>query len=191
MKLIKYFIFLFFVFVQTNQVISQIRYWEDLSMDEQHIILNDSGTYSGAVDFYNNKFIASDDSLTENLLDTILGMETFNPLYFYDFNKIVKKSDGALSERMVDYCYLMVIYHTNEFMGYLTKDRLLKESKHYCSSYANLIGWGIQVNKNKAEREKNREAIETAIEEFKNSSSNNKETVRLFLVDIDKAIYSK
>ena len=120
---------------------SQVKYWEDLNDDERTKILSDSNTYKLAVDYYNGLFREGDDSITYSLLDTLISFKKFNPLYFFEFNRILARSDGALAEAMGMYSFCMLYSFADEVINYLNRERLRDSSSKLWKKYAQLIGW--------------------------------------------------
>jgi hypothetical protein len=136
----------FCVLIFSINTFSQVMYWEDLTEYSRKEILNAPGTFMPAVDFYKGKLIPNDDSLTFLLLDTITGAGNFNQLYFYEFNEILKKSDGALAEAMGEYCGNMLYNYPNETFNYIINDTLIKRENSLLKLYTDFMGWEFGIS---------------------------------------------
>lgn len=82
-------------------------YWEDLTKVEQESILHSPQIDKNAIKYYYGSFKATDNESTENLLNKIISEKNQTKetiLYFFIFNQICLKSDGALSEILGEYC---------------------------------------------------------------------------------------
>ena len=137
-----------FFFVFPLIVFSQSIYWEDLSENSRKEILSDSVTFNRAVDYYNGNLIPNDDSLTYLLLDTLTCSRVFTPLYFYEFNEILKKSDGALAEAMGEYCGNMIYNYPNETFNFIIIDKKYNFDKSLFTLYTDFMGWELAMSEN-------------------------------------------
>ena len=76
--------------------------------------------------YYEEKFQVSDDERTENLLKILtIKNDHFFPFYFFIFNEIVRKSDGALAEMIGSYCFEMIYNYPNEVFTCFIPFRIL------------------------------------------------------------------
>ena len=94
---------------------------------------------TGAKDYYNNKFKASDNGCTFSILDSLETKDPFcRPFYIYLVSRMLDHADGALSEGLGVYCLSFLEKHPNEFIAYL---KGLSESRQY----AEMDKWAISI----------------------------------------------
>jgi hypothetical protein len=115
-------------------------YWEDLTSNEKDNILNTFEIEKNAINYYNGKFTISDNDETTRLLEIITSnteRQEIVSFYFYIFNQMCLKADGAISEIIGKYCQRIIIndplYAINYFIG----------NKKILETYANLIGYEL------------------------------------------------
>lgn len=98
-----------------------LKYWDDLSGAQKHAILNDLSSDISLL--YKKKIKVGDNKKTTDLLDTLSSFNQKNaPLYFFLFNEICLKSDGAFGELLGRY-YLKIILNDPEYVfNYLSKN---------------------------------------------------------------------
>lgn len=104
---------------------STLPYWETMNKKEQDSYLQNAKVNELVLDYYNGKFIPSDDERTVELLKVLTQKnEDLLPLYFYVFNRICSKSDGALAELTGTYCIKMTVAYPEYVIGYFSLERL-------------------------------------------------------------------
>lgn len=97
-------------------------YWNDLSLEEQNKVLSDKTVSPEAVNYYKGFWEISDEGSSFSLLDTLSSSYSDNRIkafYFYIFNQILLKSDGALGEVMGVYCGRVLLGDPYYVLGYL------------------------------------------------------------------------
>jgi hypothetical protein len=112
-------------------------YWENIGIKKQNRILQSKEVYEIVREVYNGTFSPTDDDLTMELLDTLSNLhsnEGIRALYFYIYNKILQKSDGALSELFDDPCFNILISNSGYVIFYLQDKQELLEK------YALMLG---------------------------------------------------
>lgn len=117
-------ILILFMTLFPGRVLTQYKYWEELSVEDRNLILEDTSIDESVKKYYLVEFKASDDSLTFALLDTLTRERIFNPLYFSMFNKILMSSDGALAEVMDEYCAKMIYSFPKESITYFNQNNI-------------------------------------------------------------------
>ena len=86
-------------------------YWENLTAEERETVLSLKQVSPLVSDYYFERITATDDDLTERLLDVLTTKQENNgvrALHFFLFNKILMSSDGALSEMLGPYAFKVV-----------------------------------------------------------------------------------
>ncbi|MBO4598344.1 MAG: hypothetical protein J5676_10800 [Bacteroidaceae bacterium] len=118
------------------------RYWEKLSNDEKSEILKSPGIDENVVLLYRHKIEVSDDDSTAALLEKLVKPtdDKTRVLYFYLFNEILKKSDGALAEMMEVYCFRFVNGNADFSLAYF------KQHDDIVSLYISSIGYELLYN---------------------------------------------
>lgn len=102
-------------------------YWEDLSLPQQESILSLKSTAKNSIKYYKGIFKISDSNYKE-LLDSIVNWNDNNlTFYFYIFNDICMKSDGALSEILSNYCQKIILNNPNYVFNYFKKHNELEK----------------------------------------------------------------
>ncbi len=86
-------------------------YWEDMTEKQQQEVLNSSRVAKIVKEYVASPWEVSDDEKSLSLLTELIS--AFNDpdiqaLYFFQFNGILTKADGALGEVMPDYVMLLV-----------------------------------------------------------------------------------
>src|ERR1035437_1152529 len=114
-------------------------YWENLTDKVQNEILSSGLVCQEALDYYNKKLKLSDNSDAFFLLDTLTSFNNKNKkvdaFYFFLFNQICKKSDGAISEGLGIYCQRQILNAPSFVITYFSKD------KEILLKYAQLLGY--------------------------------------------------
>jgi hypothetical protein len=132
--------FIFLLCVANCKSLNQggIIYWEDLTKTEQENILHSLSIYENAVKYYQGIFKVTDNNSTEELLKKITSdkntsLETI--FYFYIFNQICLKSDGALSETLGEYCMKFMLIDPKFVLPYFQRNKNVEKK------YAELMGY--------------------------------------------------
>lgn len=115
-------------------------YWEDLSSREKDSVLNTFKIEKDAIDYYYGKFTLSDNDETMRLLESITSnneQKEITNFYFYIFNQICLKADGAISEIVGKYCQKVIVNNPLYAINYF------KRNKKILEIYANLIGYEL------------------------------------------------
>lgn len=105
-------------------------YWEDLTKTEQESILHSPQIDKNAIKYYCGSFKATENQSTENLLNKIISEK--NPaketlFYFYIFNQICLKSDGALSEILGGYCMKILLKKPVLVLRYFQRNKKVEK----------------------------------------------------------------
>lgn len=110
-------------------------YWENLTEIQKNVIIKSENTSKEAIDFYNGKFKIGDNDQTIDLLNTLTSTydkDKTAPFYFFLFNQICIKADGALSEILGDYCQRIVLSSPAYVVTYFSRNEgILKKYAHY------------------------------------------------------------
>lgn len=115
-------------------------YWEDLSSREKDNVLNTFKIEKDAIDYYYGKFTLADKDGTMRLLESITSnneQKEITNFYFYIFNQICLKADGAISEIIGKYCQKVIVNNPLYAFNYFKKNKKILEI------YANLIGYEL------------------------------------------------
>jgi len=161
-------------------------YWENLNENQRKDILSSKDVNEEAIELYNGKIKIGDNNKTILLLGTLTSISEkgkTTPFYFFLFNQICIKSDGALSELLGDYCQRIVLsspgYVINYFIG---NEDVLKK-------YAEYLGYELYF------KEEGTSTIEYDFSEFKKILSLSlvhekkyEAILRFFYEEIDKSM---
>jgi hypothetical protein len=112
-------------------------YWENMTKSEQENILRSSQMDKNAIKCYQGNFRTTDNHSTRNLLDKIISEKNSTKetvFYFYVFNQICLKSDGALSEILGNYCMKFLLRNPVLVLRYF------QQNKETEKKYGELIG---------------------------------------------------
>lgn len=147
--------------VSSNKLINEFRYWEDLTSDEQNVILNNSSVNRDVISYYNNSLNISDNKTSIALLETItstyeIDNEGLLMLYFFVLNQIVLDADGAVTESLGKYCQRMVLKNPTYIIKYFKRNKVIFQL------YADLIGYELYF------KEEGTSDIEYSYSQFKN-----------------------
>ena len=188
-------IFILYLSLSNLSVIQSLQnnlYWENMSSSEKEHFLSSHKIDQVALQYYNGKFIVSDDNNTFKLLKTLTAKKpALIPFYNYLFNKICKKADGALSEALGKYCLSMIINNPDYVINYFTFERENKKgNEHYYQLYGNILGYEMYF------KEDGTSDIDYSFAQFKkfldnhfqNGSAQNKQTLKLFYGCISRAM---
>ncbi len=107
-------------------------YWENLPGEQKNGVLSSSATLKDAIHYYNGKFKPSDDERTFRFLDSLTRSNNYmrgneTAFYFFVFNDIFMKSDGALAEVMGGYCLQVIVNAPGYVISYLADKENLRK----------------------------------------------------------------
>jgi hypothetical protein len=172
----------------------QSKYWEGMDENEKNKILNDKSINPDILKYYQGKSkLNSDDSnnknkeiltsLTENTNDNL------RAFYFFVFNQICLKSDGALSEILGNYCITMTAKNSKYVFEYFTEQIKINKFSLF-DNYVNFIGSELYfANKGNSDTEYNYNSYKDKINKVSATfSANEKHTLELFWKRIDKVM---
>ncbi|MDP4197265.1 MAG: hypothetical protein Q8940_19605 [Bacteroidota bacterium] len=110
-----------------------------MNKKEQDSYLLSTKTNKLAIDYYKKRFKISDDTRTIELLNILTTKnEEMLPFYFFIFNDICSKSDGAFSELMGPYCIKMALAYPEYVVGFFSLERLKKRRENKMLDYYSL-----------------------------------------------------
>jgi hypothetical protein len=141
-----------------NSIDENFIYWEDLTNSEKNNILNTFQIDRNAINYYYGKFALSDNDIVTSLLETITAnteQEEVACFYFYIFNQICTKADGAISEIIGKYCQRIIINNPLYTIIYFGRNKKTLET------YAKLIGYELYF------KEEGTSEIEYNFDDFK------------------------
>ena len=119
-------------------------YWVELTAEERETVLSLKQVSPLVSDYYFERITATDDDLTERLLDVLTTKQENNgvrALHFFLFNKILMSSDGALSEMLSPYAFKMVCEDPEYILSFLRRDKSLEEC------YISSIGFELYLDR--------------------------------------------
>lgn len=158
-------------------------YWEDMTKTEQDNILHSPTICKNAVKYYLKSFKATDNKSTEELLNKITSNNNSNKetiFYFYVFNQICLKSDGALSEILGGYCMKFMLINPKFTLMYFKKYPKVEKK------YAELMGSELYFKEDgTSDIEYNYKGFKKAIEAKIKSDPKYKEILSVFYQDIE------
>lgn len=105
-------------------------YWEEMTAEQQQYVLSSPGVAPIVKEYVTAPWAVSDDDKTFSLLDQLTSAcseRGVQALYFYHFNSILVKADGALGEPMPEYVYTLVDRDPEFVFNYLRNHRKLRE----------------------------------------------------------------
>lgn len=162
---------------------SSFIYWEDMTKTEQDNILHSPTIYKNAVKYYLGAFKATDNKATEELLNKITSNDIPNReaiFYFYVFNQICLKSDGALSEILGGYCMTLMLMNPKFTLLYFKKNSKVEKK------YAELMGYELFFKEEgTSDIEYNYKDFKKAIETKIKNDQKYKEILSIFYKDIE------
>ena len=136
-------------------------YWENLTAEERETVLSLKQVSPLVSDYYFGQITATDDDLTERLLDVLTTKQENNgvrALHFFLFNKILMSSDGALSEMLSPYAFKMVCEDPEYNLSFLRRDKSLEEC------YISSIGFELYLDRdNPAFKDLSMETLKSSI----------------------------
>ena len=136
-------------------------YWVELTAEERETVLSLKQVSPLVSDYYFGRITATDDDLTERLLDVLTTKQENNgvrALHFFLFNKILMSSDGALSEMLGPYAFKMVCEDPEYILSFLRRDKSLEEC------YISSIGFELYLDRdNPAFKDLSMETLKSSI----------------------------
>lgn len=105
-------------------------YWEEMTAEQQQYVLSSPGVAPIVKEYVTAPWAISDDDKTFSLLDQLTSAcseRGVQALYFYHFNSILVKADGALGEPMPEYVYTLVDRDPEFVFNYLRNHPKLRE----------------------------------------------------------------
>ena len=118
-----------------------------MTEEQQQCVLSSPGVAPIVKDFVSAPWAISDDDKTFSLLDQLTSAcseRGVQALYFYHFNNILVKSDGALGEPMPEYVYILIDRDPEFVFKYLRKHPELRE--HYVQEMSLFFYFHDDVN---------------------------------------------
>lgn len=165
---------------------SSFIYWEDMTKTEQDNILHSPTICKNAVRYYLKSFRATDDKLTEELLNKITSNDNSNQemiFYFHIFNQICLGSDSSLSEILGKYCMKFVLINPEFTLLYFKKNPKVEKI------YAELMGTEFYFKEDgTSDIEYNYKDFKKPIETRIKNNPEYKEITSLFYHDIEIAM---
>ncbi len=108
--------------------------------------LNNEKISKSAKDYYNGKYQAADDARTFSILDSL---KTHNsstrPFYIYLVSKMMKKSDGALSEALGSECRNFIEWHPNEVIEFLYSNKPIA-NREFIDNWAKTLAGEFMID---------------------------------------------
>lgn len=103
----------------------KFKYWENFDGQEKQAVLGDANVPGIIKDLFYTQKPLGDDSETECILEILSEPQTDrgrHAFYFYMFNKLFFKSDGALAEMVAPYCYKLFIADSKYVFAYISRN---------------------------------------------------------------------
>ncbi len=123
-----------------NNLKNDYVYWEDLSKNQKKEILDSQEIDKEVLAFYNGEFKLGDNEQTTILLNKLSSAtseaKSF-PLYFFLFNQVCAKSDGAISEFLGSYCQKVILNSPEYIFHYFI------ENENLLKIYAQYLGYEL------------------------------------------------
>lgn len=115
-------------------------YWEQMSESVKKETVASDEVDVNAANYYKGNFVFTDNEKSFQLLD-VLTSEYENPnikaLYFYLFNEICTKADGAISEVLGNYCQKVLLNDPVYVLNYFSSHSSIMRT------YAQLLGYEL------------------------------------------------
>ena len=168
----------------------QTSFWEDLNCKQKSYILNACRSESI------NKLYKNELSLTPGKKETLLLLDelvnsndTILPLTFFIFNRVLKGKDAALGEVLGQFCVEFIYKHPIYVLEYFKKEDGLKVINPCSELYAMFIGSELYLKQKGYSRIKyNYDILKNKLDIAADSSSDVKETLKVFWLLVDKEI---
>lgn len=109
---------------------SGFQYWEEMTGGQQSAVLSSPGVAPIVKEYVTAPWAVSDDDKTYSLLDKLTSAcseRGVQALYFYHFNSILVKAEGALGEPMPEYVYTLIERDPEFVFNYLRNHLELRE----------------------------------------------------------------
>ena len=133
-----------FLFNQNGFCLSQNAYWEDLNSVQQQEVLNKC-TSAEILSLFHGNLSLTDNEASELILKELVVNDdsVLLPLYFYMFNNVVVKSDGALAELVGSYCFDILLNYPDYVLKYFLLDVKKNKEKSLMKYYSDFIGYEL------------------------------------------------
>ena len=161
-------------------------YWENLTENQRNVILNSENVSKEAIEFYKGKLKIGDNGQTTALLNKLTSAsnkDEMAPFYFFLFNQVCIKADGALSEMLGDYCQKIVLSSPAYVVNYFSRNESILKK------YAQYLGYELYF------KEEGTSTIKYSYSDFKKILSEKltnteqyKDVITLFYNEIDRAM---
>ena len=128
------------LFLLSSCSINKDIYWEEIGEKDRKKILCSSEISYEAKMVYQDKFILSDNEMSEVLLNELTSKiknKKITAFYFFLLNRICASSDGAFAEMCDEYLYNYMESNINYVLHYV------KKNKNMLSLYADCISAGL------------------------------------------------
>jgi len=145
MKYIVIILFFLSTFFTVNIVNAQCRninnvYWEQINDSIKKETIASREINIDVVNYYKGYFRFTDNEKSFQLLDTLISVPkqvNIKALYFYLFNKICVKADGAVAEGLGNYCQKIIINDPVYVLNYFSYHNSTMKT------YAQLLGYEL------------------------------------------------
>lgn len=117
--------------------VNTFKYWESIPKEKQINLLQSGKISKDAYSLYKGDLIIKDNGQSNTLLDSLslLPADTeMKALYFYLFNQVCQKSDGASNEILGKYCQKIILSDIEYVLYYL------KNNQDLLKQYIQLLG---------------------------------------------------
>lgn len=170
-------------YVNASSVIDNNQYWEQMPDSLHKCILKTDSINKDAVQYYNGGFHVEDNNKTVAFLNILVGKQDNNEIrafYFYLFNKICTKSDGAITSILGNYCQKMLINNPVYVINYFSSHSAIMRI------YAMLLGSELYFkNEGTSTLKYNYRDFHTLINDEIGSDTHLKKTFVVFFKEID------
>lgn len=112
--------------------------------------------------------------------DLVTSNDTMMSLSFFLLNRIISKSDGALSEIVGKYCVEYFALHPKFILTYFNKEKAVNVKQPLLKAYAGFVGYELYFKREGTSKLKY--SYESFKEILNSASQNNKETEETFKV---------
>ncbi len=108
--------------------------------------LNNPTISTAAKDYYAGKYKASDDARTLSILDSLKTTNnSTRPFYIYLVSKMMKRSDGALSEALGEVCRNFAEWHPDEAIAFLYSNKAMANPE-FIDSWAKILAGEFRID---------------------------------------------
>jgi hypothetical protein len=168
----------------THQTQKEPIYWEEFNESKKEEILELSSTNELVRRYYKGSYKVSDDDTITILLDTLVNIRGEQAaLYFFLFNNICDKADGAVAELLGGFCQDIILKSPVYVFSYLSDNELLLKK------YAMHLGYELYFY------EEGTSSLRYSYSEFKKlmeeelkEEKHLKEALNMFFAEIEKTM---